>query len=150
MAARQANVKHKWYTISMNSADPATEETKATLENNIAWYLADKLTDMSAIIATKKYLTNDNILVYLTQCNVAEQAVPRVKVQVFRRVNGGVQETCYQLFNDHRLEKYDNAMIFGADDSKSVEDAKRSEVSEAELKELLELIASLQNARQTL
>jgi hypothetical protein len=134
----------------MSTPELATEEAKATLENNVAWYLGDKLADVSTIIATKKYLTNENLLVYLTQCNVAEPAVPRVKVQVFRRVDGGVHETGYQLFSDRRFEKYDNAMIFGAGVGKSVDETTRSDVTQADAAQLLELVGSLQNARQTL
>jgi hypothetical protein len=98
----------------MNNDPAATEETKTALENSVTWFLADKMQDASVSIATKKYLTADNLLVYLTRCAVAETSVPKVKVQVLKRVDGGIHETGYQLFGDHRLVKYVNEMIFGA------------------------------------
>jgi hypothetical protein len=98
---------------------------------------------------TKKYLTNDNELVYLTRCNVAEVSVPRVKVQVFERVHGGVRELGYQLYSDHRFVKYANEMIFGTQPGTAAGN-QNEEVSEKEAAELLELVNSLANARQTL
>src|SRR5438477_8108090 len=97
----------------MSDTTLASDEAKTALENSVTWFLSDKLADVNTPIATKKFLTNNNLLVYLTRCNVAELAVPRIKVQVLQRVEGGVHETNYQLFNDHRLEKYENDMIFG-------------------------------------
>lgn len=133
----------------MSTDTPATEETKTALENSVNWFLADKLRDAATPIATKKYLTNDNELVYLTFCNVAEPAVPRVKVQVFERVAGGVRETGYQLFADHRFEKYHNDMIFGTQPSAPGSDAPEM-VGEAEAAGVLTLVNSLAEARQTL
>jgi hypothetical protein len=128
---------------------PASEATKTTLENSVSWFLADKLEDASTAIATKKYLTADNHLVYLTRCNVAESSVPKVKVQVFNRVSGGVKETGYQLFGDHRLTKYVNDMIFGSSPGAATGD-KNAEVSEIEALEVLQLVNGLGTARQTL
>jgi hypothetical protein len=98
---------------------------------------------------TKKYLTNDNELVYLTRCDVAETAVPRVKVQVFKRVTGGVSELGYQLYSDHRFIKYTNDMIFGSKPGVAA-DSGSNDISEDEAQALLELVNSLSNARQTL
>jgi hypothetical protein len=127
---------------------PATEEVKTAIENSVSWYLADKLRDATVSIAIKKYLTSNNLLVYLTRCNVAETSVPRIKVQILQRVAGGIHESSYQLYNDHRLEKTQNDMIFGID---KVNDGSQHEtVSEAEAHQLLDLVNSLQNARQTL
>jgi hypothetical protein len=135
----------------MSAEALATEETKTKLENSVAWYLSDKLQDASAAIATKKYLTHDNQLVYLTRCNVAELAVPRIKVQVLRRVEGGVHETGYQLFGDHRLEKYTNEMIFGASAEAAPAADANLPVTEAEAADVMRLIDSLQtNARPTI
>jgi hypothetical protein len=133
----------------MNNDSPATEATKTALENSVGWFLADKLRDASTPIATKKYLTNDNLLVYLTRVNMAESSVPTVKVQVFKRVNGGVHETGYQLFSDHRMIKYVNEMIFGAQPGTAAGD-KTEEVSESEAAGMLALVNTLGNARQTL
>ena len=127
----------------------ATEDAKTQLENSVAWYLSDKLQDASTAIATTKFLTNDNLLVYLTRCNVAESSVPRVKVQVFRRVDGGVYETGYQLFGDHRFTKYVNEMIFGAS-AAGADGTKSEDVTQDEATTLMELMNSLQTARQTL
>ncbi len=127
---------------------PASEEVKTALENSVSWYLADKLHDATVSIAIKKYLTSNNLLVYLTRCNVAETSVPRVKVQILQRVEGGVHESSYQLYIDHRLEKTQNDMLFGTD--KASDGSKIENVSEVEAKQLLELVNSLQNARQTL
>jgi hypothetical protein len=127
----------------------ATEPTKTALENSVTWFLSDKLEDPSTTIATKKYLTNKNELIYLTRCNVVEVSVPRVKVQVFERVDGGVSETGYQLFNDHRLVKYINEMIFGKN-PRSATGNENQEVSESEATELLALVNMLGSARQTL
>ena len=83
----------------MDAIGTATEQTKTALENSVGWFLADKIQDAVTPIATKKYLTNDNLLIYLTHCNVAEVSVPRVKVQVFTRVSGGIREEGFQLFS---------------------------------------------------
>ncbi len=128
----------------------ATEESKTALEDSVSWYLADRLTDPAMPIATKKYMTGDNLLVYLTRCNVAESAVPRVKVQVLRRVDGGVHETGYQLYGDHRFEKYQNAMIFGGQATEGAADAGPQQVTQEEAGQLLQLLSTLQSARQTL
>lgn len=133
----------------MTTQSPATEPTKTALENSVGWFLADKLQDASTPIATKKFLTSDNQLIYLTRCNVAETSVPRVKVQVFMRVDGGVHETGYQLFGDHRLAKYVNEMIFGTTPG-TASGNQQEEVSENEAAKLLELVNGLVNARQTL
>jgi hypothetical protein len=135
----------------MSDPELASEDSKTALENSVSWYLADKLADAHTPIATKKYLTTNNLLVYLTRCNVAELMVPRIKVQVLQRVKGGVHETGYQLFGDHRLEKYQNSMIFGdSANSRAGSDSSGAPVTENEAKQLLELVGSLQNARQTL
>jgi hypothetical protein len=115
----------------------------------VSWFLADKLQDPATTIATKKYLTNKNELIYLTRCNVAEVAVPRIKVQVFERVERGVRETGYQLFGDHRFLKYNNDMIFGSTAATAAGE-ETEEVSELEAGQLLALVNSLGDARQTL
>jgi hypothetical protein len=127
---------------------PATEEVKTAIENSVSWYLADKLRDATVSIAVKKYLTSNNLLVYLTRCNVAETSIPRVKVQILQRVDGGIHESSYQLYGDHRLEKAQNDMIFGIE--KASDGSKSETVTESEAHQLLELVNSLQNARQTL
>lgn len=133
----------------MNSEPLATESTKTALENSVSWFLSDKLQDATASIITKKYLTNDNVLVYLTRCNVAETSVPRVKVQIFERVHGGVREVGHQLYGDHRLTKYTNEMIFGTKPGTAAGD-QSVDMTEKEAAELVALVNSLQNARQTL
>lgn len=133
----------------MNAPTPATEPTKTALENSVTWFLSDKLQDAAAPIVTKKYLTNDNELVYLTRCDVAETNVPRVKVQIFKRVSGGVSETGYLLYSDHRLLKYSNDMIFGTKPGTAAGDTNDA-VSEDEAKKVLALVNGLTNARQTL
>jgi len=133
----------------MEATVQATEQTKTALENSVTWFLSDKIQDARTPIATKKYLTNDNLLVYITHCNVADTSVPRVRVQVFKRVNRGVREEGYQLFGDHRFVKYVNEMIFGA--APGTADGNKNEpVSEKEAGELLTLVNGLGSARQTL
>jgi hypothetical protein len=132
----------------MNS-EPATEATKTSVENSVNWFLADKVQDASTPIAAKKYLTSTNQLVYLTKTSVSEPSVPKIKVQVLIRVAGGVLETGYQLFSDHRLTKYQNEMIFGTKPGAAVSD-KPSDVTEDEAQELLKLVNGLGQARQTL
>jgi hypothetical protein len=133
----------------MSSSSPATEATKTELENSVGWFLADKLQDATVSIATKKYLTTDNQLVYLTRCNVAETSVPRIKVQRFVRVDGGVSETGYLLFGDHRFTKYQNDMIFGT--SAGTNSGNKSEdVTQDEAAKVLALVNGLTTARQTL
>jgi hypothetical protein len=127
----------------------ANEAVKTALENSVAWYLSDKLTDASTPIATKKYLTPENLLVYLTRCNVAESSVPRVKVQLFQRIDGGVQETAYQLFGDHTFTKYQNEMVFGTS-ATGADGTTSTKVTQPEADHLLELLNGLQTARQTL
>jgi hypothetical protein len=126
-----------------------SEATKTALENSVNWFLADKMQDPSTIIATKKFLTNNNVLIYLTHCNVAETSVPRVKVQIFNRVAGGVRELGYQLFGDHRLMKYTNEMIFGTAPGTAAGD-KLEQVSEQEAAQVLATVNTLASARQTL
>lgn len=127
---------------------PASDEIKTAVENSVTWYLADKLRDATVSIAIKKYLTSNNLLVYLTQCNVAATSVPRIKVQILQRVDGGIHESSYQLYGDHRLEKTQNDMLFGTE--KASDGSLSETVTETEAKQLLDLVNSLQNARQTL
>jgi hypothetical protein len=108
-----------------------------------------QLQGAAAPIVTKKYLTNDNVLMYLTRCDVAEASVPRVKVQVFERVQGGVREVGYQLYGDHRFVKYINEMIFGTQPGTAAGD-QTEDVTESEAGTLLALINNLTEARQTL
>lgn len=133
----------------MDTPTPASEPTKTALENSVTWFLADKMHDAATPIVTKKYLTNDNELVYLTRCDVAETAVPRVKVQVFERVKGGVTEAGYQLYADHRFVKYSNDMIFGTKPGTAAGNTSDT-VTEDEAQRLLQLVNSLTKARQTL
>jgi hypothetical protein len=134
----------------MEYSDLATDASKTALENSVAWFLADKLQDASTPIATKKFLTNENRLVYLTKCTVASAGVPRIKVQVFDRVAGGVHESGYQLFADHRLVKYDNAMIFGNKPGEQAGGRENQDVTDAEAVQVIALVNSLGQARQTL
>jgi hypothetical protein len=133
----------------MSDETLATEPTKTNLENSVSHFMADKFTDASTPIATKKFLTGDNKLIYLTVCNVAETTVPRFKVQVLQRVPGGVHETGYQLFTDHRFVKYVNDMLFGTAPGGAAGD-KTEPVTELEAGQLLALVNGLGAARQTL
>ena len=134
----------------MSTSTPATEETKNTIENTVNWFLTDKLQDPVITIATKKYLTNENKLIYLTHCNVAELSVPRIKVQLFERVDGGVRETGYQIFSDHRMMKSVNEMIFGTTPGTTATGNMSEEVSQEEAAALVLEINALTQARQTL
>jgi hypothetical protein len=134
----------------MSTSTPASEETKNTIENTVNWFLTDKLQDPAITIATKKYLTNENKLIYLTHCNVAELSVPRIKVQVFERVDGGVRETGYQIFSDHRMMKSLNEMIFGTTPGTTATGNMSEVVSEQEAAALVLEINALTQARQTL
>lgn len=136
------------YAVSVNNELLASEATKNTIENSVNWYLADKLQDPVVTIATKKYLTSENLLIHITHCNVAEISVPRIKVQVFERVEGGVREKGYQIFSDHRMTKNLNEMIFGTKAGTSLGDF-TGEVTEQEGQELVALLSTLNNARQT-
>ena len=127
---------------------PATDATKTALENAVTWFLNEKLSSAGVTIATQKYLTHDNRLIYLTKCTVADAAVPRIKVQVLERVDGGVHEAGYQLYGDHRFEKYQTAMIFGT--SSASPDTTGEPVSEAEAQELLALIGALPTTARAL
>jgi hypothetical protein len=133
----------------MMSDSPATEPTKTALENSVSYFLGDMLHDPAITIATKKYLTGKNELVYITRCNVEESAVPRVKVQLFVRVARGVHETGYNLFSDHRFVKYKNEMIFGNRPG-TANGTQTSNVTEVEAAQVLQLVNGLANARQTL
>ena len=132
----------------MNNEALASEATKNIIENTVNWYLADKLLDPVITIATKKYLTSDNLLVHITHCNVAEISVPRIKVQVFERVPGGVREKGYQIFSDHRMTKNLNEMIFGTKAGTSTGDF-TGEATEQEAAQLVALLNTLAEARQT-
>lgn len=133
----------------MSTSSPATEDQKNTIENTVNWFLSDKLLDPVITIATKKYLTNDNKLIYLTHCNVAELSVPRIKVQLFERVEGGVRETAYQIFSDHRMTKVLNDMIFGTQAGTAAGNTSE-DVSEDEAAALVLLVNGLTEARPTL
>jgi len=127
----------------------ATEPTKTALENAVYVLLADRMATSTMPITTKKYLTNDNHLVYLTQCNVAESAIPRVRVQVLKRVDGGVHETSYALYADQRLELSENPMIFGETSQPRSDDTPKS-VDEATAQALVDMIGQLPEAQQGL
>jgi hypothetical protein len=129
------------------SEELATDSTKTAVENAVAWYLNDKLST-GAMVATQKYLTFDNRLIYLTKSSVAEPAIATVKVQLFERVTGGVNETGYQIYGDHRMEKYRNAMIFGT--APSAPDTAAEPVTEAEAKRVLDLVSALQTSARAL
>ncbi|GAC1368899.1 MAG: hypothetical protein NVSMB39_0150 [Candidatus Saccharimonadales bacterium] len=133
----------------MSTSSYATEETKNAIENAVNWFLADKLQDPATTIATKKYLTNENKLIYITHCNVAELSVPRIKVQLFERVEGGVRELAYQIFSDHRMNKVVNEMIFG-NKSGTADGNSSEEVSQEEAAALSAEVNALAQARQTL
>lgn len=132
----------------MNEPHEATAETKTALENSITWMLGERLGVAPAPIVTSKYMTSNNLLVQLTSCAMPELSVPRLKVQVYQRVTGGVHETGYNLYGDHRLAKYENDMIFGS--GKGGDDGSTTEpVTEEEAQQLLGLVNGLGNARQT-
>jgi hypothetical protein len=125
----------------MDKTLPASEEAKSQLENDVSWLLAEKQSE-GGIIATKKYLTNENELVYLTTCSMPEANVPRIKVQIFKRVKGGVRETSYHLYVDHRFERYDNDMIFGNAPT-GADGTNGTTVTQAEADMLLQLLKDL-------
>ena len=132
------------------SNELATEITKTTLENSVSWFLAEKLAGTSMPIVTNKYITGDNILIYLTRCEVADSSAPRIKVQILKRVDGGVHEANYQLFSDHRLIRIDNKMIFGAATDDIASDQSPVEVSETEAQTLIATVNGLTSARPAL
>ncbi|MBW4061031.1 hypothetical protein HJC99_00440 [Candidatus Saccharibacteria bacterium] len=132
----------------MSDNSLATEPTKTALENAITWYLTEKMAQTGAPIVTQKFLTWDNQLIYLTRCTVASSAIPIVKVQILKRVAGGVRETGYQLYTDRRLESYENAMIFGT--SPSGADLTGQAVTETTAAELLATVSSLQTTARAL
>ena len=134
----------------MEQVAPASEATKTALEDNAHWLLADKLNAASMPVVTNKYLTNNNLLVYVTLCSLPDASAPRVKVQVLQRVNGGVHETGYHLYSDHRFDKYENDMIFGQQPPTGADGSTSTTVSEQEAQLLLQLVGSLTSARQTL
>ena len=132
----------------MTEIIPASEATKTAIENAVTWYLSEKLSGSTATIVTQKFITHDNRLIYLTKCSIADAAVPRIKVQVLERVTGGVHETGYQLYGDRRLERYQNAMMFGT--APSAPDTTGEAVVETEAAELLTLVSALQTDARAL
>lgn len=134
----------------MSEPASATEATKTALEDSVHWLLADKLSAANMPVTTNKYMTANNLLVYLTLCSLPDATAPRLKVQVFQRVNGGVHETGYHLYADHRFEKYENDMIFGQQPPAGADGSVMATVSEEEAQLLLQLTGSLTSARQTL
>jgi hypothetical protein len=141
-----AILKDRGRLLSMQEAN---EAVKNALENSVTWYLSDKILDAATPIATKKYLTTENLLIYLTRCSLSSNSVPSIKVQVFERIDGGVKETGYQIFNDHRFTKYQNEMVFGTS-ATGADGTLSNPVEQSEADHLLELLNSLQTARQTL
>ena len=97
-------------------------------------------------IVTKKFLTSDNQFVYLTRSAITTDTIPSLKFQVFQRVEGGVHETGYLLYHDHRFERYENPMIFGQNTTDQV--TASAPVSQAEAEQLLQLLASLGDHNQ--
>lgn len=124
---------------------PAADATKTALENAIYGLIDDVSAVPTTPITTKKYLTGDNRLVYLTLCSVTESSMPRVRVQVLSRVEGGVHETNFALFTDRRFEVSQNPMIFGSSATQTVEPA--ATVDEATAQQLLSLIGHLPDAQ---
>jgi hypothetical protein len=119
-----------------------TEATLSRLENTASALLSNDSVIMNTPIITKKYQTQDNRLVYLTECNIAEIAVPRLRVQILERVDGGVNETSYALYADQRFECTKNPMIFG-DTSGPAETSTPTAVDEDTAEWLIQLIQSL-------
>jgi hypothetical protein len=120
---------------------PANEETKDQLENQAVYLLGNSDSSTVTAIATKKYLTADNQFVYLTRSTITTDTIPSLKWQVFRRVDGGVVETGYLLYHDHRFERYENPMIFGQNDANQT--TANSPVSQAEAEQLMQLLTGL-------
>jgi len=122
--------------------DHVSEATLMSLENQAYALLSDRSVAMATPIVTKKFATNDNRLIYVTQCSIAESAVPKLRIQTFERIAGGVMETSYALYSDRRFERTDNPMIFTERKVKP-ELAPPVAISEAEAQQLLALIAHL-------
>ena len=119
-----------------------SEATLMSLENLASSILDDRSMTMATPITTKKYLTGDNRLVYLTRCTVAESAVPNLRIQIFERIHGGVRETSYALFTDRRFEQTVNPMIF-SDRPGPGEMPKPTPVDESTAESLIEFIGRL-------
>ncbi len=100
-------------------------------------------------IASKKYLTSRNELVYLTLCMVPSPTIPRLRVQLSIRVEGGVREEAYALYSDHRLEKSVNEMIFGRPAVAPPASDNPQPVDEDELLRVMSLLESLGPEHQT-
>lgn len=128
----------------------ATEASKTQLENIVSGLVSDKLSSSTVSIASKKYLTRDNELVYVTLCLMSGATIPRIRVQVFHRVENGVREEAFALYGDHRLEKTGNDMIFGRRTEGPSASAAPIPVSEEELGRIIALLSSLGPENQTL
>lgn len=126
---------------------PASEEIKDQLENQAVFLLGSSDSTTVTAVATKKYLTADNQFVYLTRSSITTDTIPSLKFQVFRRVDGGVFETGYLLYHDHRFERYENSMIFGKNQP-AQETPAAAPVSQAEGEQLMQLLASLGDHNQ--
>ena len=122
--------------------DHVSEATLMSLENRAYALLSDRSVAMATPIVTKKFATNDNRLIYVTQCTVAESAVPNLRIQTFERVTGGVMERSYALYADRRFERTDNPMIFTERNVKS-ELAPPVAITENEAVQLLALVEHL-------
>jgi hypothetical protein len=117
------------------------DQIKTTIENHVMACLSERMGPGAAIV-TNKYLTPTNEFVYLTHTSVSDNSLPTIKIQVFRRVEGGVRETGYSLYSDERFDRYDNAMIFGQAKAAG-ESLQAAPVSEAEAQDVLTLVQSL-------
>lgn len=126
----------------------ASDQTKTALENSVGWFLSEQLGSSNLPMATVKFLTHENILFFLTKCQASDSSAPRVKVQIFSRVPGGVRESNYQLFMDHKFTRTDNDMIFGVTPSYSDATADPVDVSEAEALHLLVQVNNLVNVQK--
>lgn len=126
------------------SAKLATTAQKNYLQERVLILISDtyKIVPPGTTVQAKRYLTNDNQFVYLTHSQANTPMVAPIKIQVFQRVDGGVRETIYRLYGDHRLTRETNLMIFGqAPDSPQVDQA--NDVTEDEAATLCTIVDSL-------
>ena len=122
--------------------ETADENIKTQIDNQTIMLFPSSAEVGVTNIATKKYLTGDNQFVYVTRMSQQTNTIPTLKVQLFTRVEGGVRETCYEMFGDNRFERVENNMIFGKDGQDATSPA-RKPVSQDDAKELLAVLQTL-------
>jgi hypothetical protein len=107
--------------------------------------LAAKLEELSAPTATRKFVTPDTGMIYITYSPGAEGADPKAIIKIVQRVVGGLQDTTYRLYADSRFYVDNQVKLFGGTD-KADTAIKPVPADDKTTQWVLDLITSLYNS----